>query len=117
MRCVCQKRPDLQIDGVTVSATLSSLTRSFLRSPLLAPEADVAEARFAHVLLLELNLQPVGNGEVDAYLYVYRELADDPLDHGLRERCVEIGPQAFVEPFVQPDAARIERMSMRMMAA
>ncbi|ABC35964.1 hypothetical protein [Burkholderia thailandensis] len=117
VRCIREKRADLQIDGVTVGVTLSSLTRSFLRSPLLAPDADVAEARFAHVLLLELNLQPVRDGDTDAYLYLYRELSDDPLDHGLRERCVEIGPPAFIEPFVQPDATRIERMSMRMMAA
>lgn len=117
VRCVREQRAALQIDGVTVGATLSSLTRSFLRPPLLAPEADVAEARFAHVLLVELTLHPVGKDEVDAYLYVYRELADDPLDHGLREHCTEIETPAFVEPFVQPDATRIERMSMRMMAA
>lgn len=117
VRCVREQRAALQIDGVTVGATLSSLTRSFLRPPLLAPEADVAEARFAHVLLVELTLRPVGKDEVDAYLYVYRELADDPLDHGLREHCTEIETPAFVEPFVQPDATRIERMSMRMMAA
>jgi len=112
------------IGGVTVNTKLSLVAKSFLRPPLLAPGAGLFEVRFAHILLLEMTVAPVAPGDSDSYLFVYREMTDDPLDHGLGSSCDEIMSSAFIEQFVKPassgpvtDVTRIERISMRMMAS
>lgn len=109
---------------VSVATHLSLLAKSFVREPLLSPDAGLFEIRFAHVLLLEMAVHDDKKNQPTSYLFVYRELADDPLDHGLASSCSEISSPAFVEQFVKPAASgstintpRIEQMSMRMMAS
>lgn len=118
------KVPLEQFGAVSVDTRLSLLAKSFVREPLLAPGVGLFEIRFAHVLLLEMTVSPAANNQSASYLFVYRELADDPLDHGLALSCSEIPSPAFVEQFVNPgapgsttDSSRIEQMSMRMMAS
>jgi hypothetical protein len=116
--------PTERFGAVSVDTRLSLLAKSFVREPLLAPGAGLFEIRFAHVLLLEMTVSPVKAKHSASYLFVYRELADDPLEHGLASSCSEIPSPAFVEQFVKPpasgsttDPSRIEQMSMRMMAS
>lgn len=113
-----------QFGSVSVDAHLSLLAKSFVREPLLSPNAGLFEIRFAQVLLLEMTVSPVVTSQSSSYLFVYRELVDDPIDHGLASFCSEISSFAFVEQFVKPAASggstglsRIEQMSMRMMAS
>jgi hypothetical protein len=112
------------LHGMVVRDTVSLLIQPYQRAPLILPNSGLVEGRYAYLLLLQIQVNDVSRGTSERYLFIQREHASDPLEHGLAAHCTEIDPPAFLEQFVSSRniahnvvEPRIERLSMRMMAS
>ena len=99
-----------------VIAKTDVLIKDFIRKSLAYP--DIAEIRVAVLVISQLEVTNQNTGEVHLYLYIQRELADDPLECGIIATPIETA--AFLAQFLESqnnEHPRIEQLTMQMMAS
>lgn len=99
-----------------VSAKTNILIKSLMRKSLAYP--DLSEIRVAVLLISQLKVTNKKTGEESIYLYIQRELTEDPLDCGITAE--HIATPAFLAQFLETqnnETPRIEQLTMQMMAS
>ncbi|MCF5326685.1 hypothetical protein GIW15_22195, partial [Pseudomonas lurida] len=80
-----------------VSAKTNILIKSLMRKSLAYP--DLSEIRVAVLLISQLKVTNKKTGEESIYLYIQRELTEDPLDCGITAE--HIATPAFLAQFLE----------------
>lgn len=99
-----------------VSAKTNILIKTLMRRSLAYP--DLSEIRVAVLLISQLKVANKKTGEESIYLYIQRELTEDPLECGIT--AAPIDTPAFLAQFLETqnnETPRIEQLTMQMMAS
>lgn len=99
-----------------VTAKTNILIKTIMRKSLAYPE--ICEIRVAALLISQLRVVNKKTAEESLYLYIQRELTEDPLECGITAE--PINAPAFLAQFLEAqnnENPRIEQLTMQMMAS